>query len=92
MLPLQISLQILLLKQMLYMFLPPVLLQGQITILFLTLAFNYVLCPGLIRQTPKELIATENMTTHTGNFSFFPDIIQVLFILPEQTNKVKSPQ
>lgn len=92
MLPLQISLQILLLKQILCIFLPPVLLQGQITFLFLTLAFDYLLCPGLIRQTPEELIATEDMTTHTGYFSFFPDIILVLFILPEQTNKVKSLQ
>lgn len=52
-----------------------------VNFLFLTLALNMLLCPGLIWQTPKVLIASEAMTTHTNNFSFLPHSILVLFIL-----------
>lgn len=51
------------------------------------LTFNRLLRPGLIWQTLKELIATEDILTHTGNFSFFPHSIQVLFILQKRSKK-----
>lgn len=58
----------------------------------LTLALNMLLCPGLIWQTPKVLIANEAMTTHTSNFNFLPHSVLVLFILKKilKKNKIKK--